>query len=118
MPPGPACQVDAYRTPQGDCPVQTFIESLSDRDQADALVAVKLLEARGHQLREPHSKAIEPGLWELRRGQVRIAFTFRPGRRAILLDGWLKKTDRIPRQLLDRARALRDAVAQAEGRTR
>jgi hypothetical protein len=98
--------------------VQTFIESLSDRDQADALVAVKLLEARGHQLREPHSKAIEPGLWELRRGQVRIAFTFRPGRRAILLDGWLKKTDRIPRQLLDRARALRADVERTEGRTR
>jgi hypothetical protein len=99
-------------------PRAAFIEDLSDRDQADTLVAVKLLEARGHQLREPHSKAIEPGLWELRRGQVRIAFTFRPGRRAILLDGWLKKTDRIPRHLLDRMRGLRGAVEQAEGRRR
>jgi hypothetical protein len=92
---------------------QDFIEALDGPEQNQAAVAIKLLEARGNQLREPHSKQIEAGLWELRRGQVRIAYMFCRGRRAILLDGWLKKTDRIPRHILDRVRAMRDAVEDA-----
>ena len=100
--------------------MQTFMAGLNDRNRADAAALIKLVEARGNQLREPHSKQIEPGLLELRRYQVRIFYTFRPGRRIVLLDGVVKKQDKLAPRDVDHARALlRDLLARearAEGR--
>ena len=56
---------------------------------------------------------MEAGLWELRRYQVRIFYVFRPGRRLVLLDGIVKKQDKIPAQTLTHIRGLvKDLMAQ------
>ena len=65
---------------------------------------IKLAEEGGNRLRGPHSKALGNGLYELRGKQVRIFYVFGPGRRVItLLNGIIKKRDRIPESALRQA---------------
>ena len=56
------------------------------------------------QLREPHSKALGDGLFELRRNQVRLFYMFEPGQTIRLLGGMVKKQDRIPSDVLAQMR--------------
>ena|SRR6266446_2968762 len=72
-------RVDAYKTRSGESLMRTFMEGLASRERDDAAALIKLVEERGNTLREPHSKPVERGLFELRRNQVRIFYTFRPG---------------------------------------
>lgn len=75
-----------------------FIESLEKITLAKIMREIDLLEKFGHQLGMPHSKKIGPNLFELRvRGiqEIRIFYAF-SGERAILLHGFIKKSQKIP----------------------
>ncbi len=112
---GQGWRVEAYTTPKGKSLMRTFIAGLGDRERTDATAVIKLVEERGNLLREPHSKLVEPGIFEPRRYQVRIFYVFRPGRRIVLLDGMVKKQDKIPEQVLLRIRAIvKDLIAREE----
>ena len=52
--------------------------------------AIKLAEMLGNTLREPHSKALGDGLFELRRNHVRLFYMFEPspGRSSGSLAAW------------------------------
>jgi phage-related protein len=105
---GTTWTVEWYAMRGGRVPLGIFRDSLPEAERKRALALLTLLEARGNQLREPHSKMVEPGLMELRGeggNQVRMFYIFRPGRRAVVLDGILKKQDAIPRDVLERMRA-------------
>ena len=108
--------IEEYRTASGESPVRMFLGSIERRDLADALALIKLAEERGNQLREPHSKALGGGLYELRGKQVRLFYVFGPGRRVItLLSGIIKKQDRIPESALAQARRFKaDLEASAK----
>jgi len=60
-------------------------------------------------LREPASKALGQGLFELRgrTSGVRIFYTFKPGHVILLLEGLVKKLGDIPPRELERLRRLR-----------
>lgn len=51
-------RVDEYRTAAGRSPIRDFIDGLDEEVEADALALIKLAEAFGNRLREPHSKAL------------------------------------------------------------
>jgi hypothetical protein len=91
-----------------------FKELLDPRDHADAAALLEWLRIRGNQLREPQSKSLGEGLFELRGKQVRIFYVFRPGRRAVVLGGMVKKQTEIPPDLLNRMRALAKEVASVD----
>ena len=65
-----------------------------------AVNSIALPEEFGNQLREPHSKAIEDGLFELRikfaSDITRIFYFFRVGNKIILTNGFVKKTQKTP----------------------
>lgn len=87
-----------------------FLQDLSEQDRKEALAVIQRLETHGTALRRPHSAAVDKGLFELRTdGGVRIFYTFRPGRRAVLIGAMLKKRGDIPtptlRLMRQRARA-------------
>ncbi len=91
--------------------VQSFITALTDvraHDEANALI--RLLGVQGNRLREPRSKSLGNGLFELRGKQVRIFYTFRSGQRIVLLDGMLKKRRDIPTEVLRDLRKLNSEV--------
>ena len=57
-------------------------------------------------MRSPASDPLGGGLFELRGDQVRIFYCFRPGGRIFLIDGMIKKRDRIPADVLARIRKI------------
>ena len=99
-----AWRIDEYRTAAGETPVRTFIAGLPPDAKAEAVALIKLAEALGNKLREPHSKALGDGLFELRRNQVRLFYMFEPGQIIRLLGGMVKKQDRIPSYVLAQMR--------------
>ena len=99
-----AWRIDEYRTAAGETPVRTFIAGLPPDAKAAAIALIKLAETLGNTLREPHSKALGDGLFELRRNQVRLFYVFEPGQIIRLLGGMVKKQDRIPADVLAQMR--------------
>ena len=99
--------VTEYALPSGAVPVLTFLQGLAGDAKTEAVAVVKLVAERGNTLREPISKALGEGLFELRgrTSGVRIFYTFKPGRVIVLLDDVIKKrgADRV----LERMRRLR-----------
>jgi hypothetical protein len=93
-----------YKTENGECPVEIFIESINDpKLKAKILRDLDLLEEKGNLLCEPQSKPIKDtrgSLFELRSKQssniTRIFYYFRKGRKIVLLNGFVKKSNNIP----------------------
>lgn len=98
--------VAEHRTAGGRSHFAEFVASLADpKDIKDAAILIGALRALGNQLREPRSKSLEDGLFELRGMQVRIYYGFLPERRAVLLGGYVKKRTDTPRDMLRLMRA-------------
>ena len=89
-----------------DDSVEELTASLQEHTVARVLRILDLLEIFGNRLGPPHSKKIEKNLFELRiRGkqEVRIFYTFHKGE-VILLYGFVKKSQRIPKKEIEIAR--------------
>ena len=92
--------VEYYELPNGERPVETFLDSLDLKIRAKALGSIDILAEFGNKLREPYSKAIGKGLFELRikfAGDItRIFYFFVVNSRIILTNGFIKKTRKTP----------------------
>jgi phage-related protein len=102
-------QVEFYEMVNGHAPVQEFLEELKQSDPGDhAAVLRGLAKLRNRQChREPLSKALTDGLFELRhvgKLNTRIIWFFVKGRRIIAVHGIRNKGQAIPARDLDIAR--------------
>ena len=89
-----------------DSPVEKFIDSLERSTRAKIFRAIDLLEMFGNKLGLPQSKKVDSRLFELRaRGkqEIRIFYTFHKDS-AVLLHGFIKKSQHIPNRELATAR--------------
>jgi len=72
---------------------------------------IDLLVTNGPDLRKPHSEHIEDGIFELRAKQgsdiSRVLFFFYVGQKAILTNGFLKKTKKTPKKEIELAKKYR-----------
>ena len=93
-----------YEDSRGDRPVGKFLESLAEADRGAVKAKLVYLQERGNQLREPISKSLGGGLFELRVKAYRLFFCFRPGNRILVLHGFMKKSQAAPKRELDLAR--------------
>jgi hypothetical protein len=109
-------RIEMYRTATGEIPVQTFLANLTQPHHDEAVALLALLREQGNLLRRPQSGVIRTGIFELRGHQVRIAYVFRPGRRIVLLDGVVKKRDRLPADFVTRVGRMARALEEAERR--
>lgn len=77
-----------------------FWNPLTPKCVQRVLGAVALLEANGPQLREPYSKFIGDGIFEIRAKQssniTRVLYFFYIGKRIVLTNGFIKKTQKTP----------------------
>lgn len=83
-----------------DGQVEEFVCSLDESTSAKVLRVLDLLEMFGSRLNLPHSKKVHARLFELRiRGkqEVRVLYAFYGGE-AVLLHGFMKKSQRIPKR--------------------
>lgn len=99
-----------YTDNRGWSPIKTFLLELKKSNSPLAEQAFKGLEKLKNSAyhREPLSKHIEAGLWELRIRSgsdiLRIFYTFEKGRIIVLLHIFIKKKQKIPKGELDIAR--------------
>lgn len=82
---------------------------------------IQLLQDNGYRLREPYSKALENGIFELRIKQgnniSRIMYFFYVDQHIILTNGFIKKTQKTPRSEIEKAKKYRaDYLDRKESR--
>lgn len=88
-----------------DTALEKFIASLPAPTLAKTLRTIDLLKEFGSHLGLPHSRKVAPHIFELRvRGihEVRIFFAFHSGE-SVLLHGYLKKSQKLPKRELETA---------------
>ncbi len=91
-----------YYTDSNRSPVKEFIDSLNPKTQRKFFFVRGLLEQFGHRLPKPHAKYIGDDLFELRfegrEGKIRILYFFFHQDKAIFTNGFVKKSDKTPKQ--------------------
>jgi phage-related protein len=101
--------VEFYESDAGRCPVREFLDELRASDAGDfAAVVAGLARLRNRQChREPLSKSLGDGLFELRhvgKLNTRVLWFFMKGRRIIAVHGIRNKSQAIPARDLHTAR--------------
>ena len=108
-----------YKLPSGKCPVESFLDTLDHKMRAKILRLMLLLKENGKDLREPYSKYLEEGLFELRVKQgsniTRVLYFFLIDREIIITHGFIKKTQKTPRSEIELAKKYRqDYITRKE----
>ena len=108
-----------HKLANGDKPVKLFIDGLETKLKVKMMFSVKLLKELGYKLREPYSKHLEDGIFELRAQSgnniSRVLYFFYVGEQIILTHGFIKKTQKTPREEIDKAKAYRKDFYKQEG---
>jgi len=104
-------EVEFYTKDNGEKPAKEFILSLDIKMRAKVLGIIKVLEEKGNQLREPYSKYLDDGIFEIR-GKVgtditRVLYFFYHGRKIIMTNGFIKKTSGTPNREIKLAKSYR-----------
>ena len=107
-----------YNHPNGSEPAKDFILSLDKKMQAKMLRTIKLLQDNGYELHEPYSKHLDEGIFELR-AKVgsdisRVLYFFFVGRKIILTNGFVKKTQKTPQNEIGKAKDYRKEYLNRE----
>ncbi len=104
-------EVDFYELSDGTEPVREFLNSLDIKNRAKMYREIDLLVINGPELREPHSKYLGDGIFELRAKQSsdisRILYFFYFRKKAILTNGFVKKTRKTPAKEIELAKKYR-----------
>ena len=100
-----------YDLPDGREPAKEFIDSLDIKMRAKMVRTIALLQKNGASLREPYSKPLEDGIFEVR-AKVgtdisRVLYFFFVGHKIVLTNGFIKKTQKTPPAEIARAKAYR-----------
>ena len=113
-------EVVLYEKANGECPVEEFITSLDMKMQAKMIGLLELLEEKGNQLREPYSKSIDDGIFELRckvgNNITRILYFFYYEGKIILTNGFVKKTQKTPTEEIKLAKERRSDFEERMGK--
>ncbi len=103
--------VEFYEDINGDKPVEDFLLSLNVKMRAKLIGILQILQEKGTQLREPYSKHLENGIFEIR-GKVgnditRVLYFFYYDGKIILTNGFIKKTQKTPHKEIKLAKVRR-----------
>lgn len=100
-----------YDKADGREPAKEFILSLDKKMRAKMLRTITMLADNGPDLREPYSKPLGDGIFELRAKQgsdiTRVLYFFIVGRKIVLTNGFIKKTSKTPSTEIERAKNYR-----------
>ena len=103
--------IEFYQKEDGTSPAEEFISSLDTKMRAKVVRTIVLLRDNGTDLREPYSKSIGDGIFEVRAkvgsNISRVLYFFYVGHKIILTNGFIKKTDKTPANEITRAKRYR-----------
>lgn len=107
-----------YDKTDGSEPAKEFLLSLDKKMRAKMMRTIELLATNGTDLREPYSKPLGDGIFELRAkigsDTSRVLYFFIIGRKVILTNGFIKKTQKTPAKEIDRAKQYRSEYLARE----
>ena len=110
--------VEYYEKDDGTYPAEEFILSQDMKMQAKLFHLLELLELKGNELREPYSKPLSDGIFEIRAIQgnniTRVLYFFVIGKKIILTNGFVKKTQKTPENEKKLAKKYRDDFLNRE----
>lgn len=100
-----------YQKADGSKPIEEFLDSLDLKMRAKMLRSIGMLKENGRNLREPCSKPLQDGIFELR-AQIgsnitRALYFFYIGNTAVLTNGFIKKTQKTPSKEIETAKKYR-----------
>lgn len=112
-------EVVFYQKEDGTKPAKEFISSLSTPLKAKIATRIEILKEFGNNLREPHSKLLNDGIFELRtqlgNDNVRILYFFFIGNLIVLTNDFIKKTQKTPVSQIDLAKKYRKDFMEKRG---
>lgn len=104
-------EVIAYEDVNGKIPVQKFLKKLNPKMRAKMYGMLVILQEKGNMLREPYSKYIEDGIFELRckfgSDITRVMYFFYYDGKIVLTNGFIKKTQKTPQEEIQTAKKRR-----------
>ena len=93
-------EVEYYEKSDGTYPAEEFILSQDIKMQTKLFRLLELLELKGNELREPYSKSLSDGIFEIRAIQgnniTRVLYFFVVDKKIILTNGFVKKAQKTP----------------------
>lgn len=97
--------VEFFEREDGTFPAEEFILSQNVKMQVKLFRLLELLELKGNELREPYSKSILDGIFEIRAKQgndaARVLYFFVENKKVILTNGFIKKRQKTPKNEID-----------------
>lgn len=113
--------MDFYEKENGEQPAKEFMLSLEKKLRAKLADTIMILQDNGYELREPYSKHISEGIFELRAKQgsdiTRVMYFFYVDRHIILTNGFIKKTQKTPQSEIEKAKRYRSDYLKRKERT-
>jgi len=113
--------VEFYEKENGEQPAKEFMLSLDKKLRAKLADTIMILQDNGYELREPYSKHISEGIFELRAKQgsdiTRVMYFFYVDRHIILTNGFIKKTQKTPQSEIEKAKRYRSDYLKRKERT-
>ena len=92
----------AYEKENGEVPVEQFLDSVNPKMRAKIFGLLGILQEKGNMLREPYSKHLDDGIFELRckfgSDITRVLYFFYYEGKIILTNGFVKKTQKTPKE--------------------
>lgn len=106
-------EIEFFEKDDGTEPAKDFLMGLDAKMRAKMLRTIDLLATNGTDLRMPYSESLEDGIFELRAkvgsNISRVLYFFFVGKKVILTNGFIKKTQRMPAREIALAKAYRAA---------
>ena len=112
--------VEFFEKADGTYPAEEFILAQDEKMRAKLFRTIELLAEYGIELREPYTKALGDGIFEIRAKQgtdiSRILYFFVIGKKVILTNGFVKKTQKTPQGEISTAKKYREEYNRRKGR--
>ena len=110
--------VNYFTDPFGKQPVKEWIDTLELKLQLKIFRAFELLEDFNIHLKAPYVKPLEDKLYELRvkdaKGIYRIIYFAHTGQTFVMLNGFVKKSQKTPKKEIDLAKSRMKEVLKHE----
>lgn len=106
-------EIEIYKDKNGKSEIKNYLKQLQSKKDKDShikfnkIVAyIRLLKQNGFQLGQPYIKHIDDEIWELRPLRDRILFASWSNNKFILLNVFMKQTQKTPQREIEKAKRL------------